>query len=564
MRGRTDRALQAILAVTLLAAGWIVGGVLGLPSWLVGDGTVAETSTQQPAFSAPEAPAYGRARILLVGDVLPLEDRDYLASVRPLISAADLAVCNLECPLSAHGVKCPAKLDGHGRPLHGEFLFRGPPRQAHRLADAGFDAVTLANNHIMDYGGEALLESLPALDAAGLAHCGAGPDESEARRPAIARVGSQTIALLAYASARTLPDAPGFAATSQRAGTVLLAGRGDSPSRHARGMLRQDIGAAAGQADLVIVAFHWGTEGSDAPGALPRSLAHLAVDSGADLVIGHHPHVLQGVELYEGAAICYSLGNFVFRTPWEPNRDSAVVEVEIERGVWRRIVMRPVLLHERTGDPQPARGEDLERITRRIVRLSSELGTGCEVLEGPRRVVITNPEPEEPRGLLRAEEHCFTVEPHPDLEGMATVRFLCWDLEGERKVPRCRAVVVNAALASEVLEIFRCIYLDAERFPIHEVIGYDRRTVTGGARLSWHAAGRAIDINRAENPMIRDGQKLVHPDEPPYEPGEWRPGENPYSITPGGSVVRAFTSRGWRWGGEWSSCKDYQHFDRPQ
>lgn len=563
MRGRTDRALQAILAIALFAAGWIVGGVLGLPSWLVQDRTVTETSAQQPAFSAPEPTAPRRARLLLVGDVLPLEDRDCLASVRRLVSAADLAVCNLECPLSTHGVKCPAKLAEDGRPLHREFLFRAPPSQAQRLADAGFDAVTLANNHIMDYGGEALLETLSALDAAGLAHCGSGPDEAAAREPAIARVEGQTIAILAYATAHTLPDTPGFAATDQTAGTVLLTGRGDAPTRRSKRILREDIRGAAGRADLVIVAFHWGTEASGGPGALPRSLAHLAVDCGADLVIGHHPHVLQGVELYEGAAVCYSLGNFAFRTPWEPNRDSATFEVEIERGVWRRIVMRPVRLDERDGDPRPARGEDLERITQRIVRLSSELGTGCEVLDDPPRVVITNPDPQEPSGLLQAEEECFAVEPHPELEGMATVHFLAWDLEGQRKAPRSRTVVVNAALAGEVLEILREVYLDPERFPIHEVIGYDYRTVTGGSRLSWHATGRAIDINRAENPMIRDGRKVVHPDEAPYQPGEWRPGEDPYSIPPDGSLVRAFTGRGWRWGGEWSSCKDYQHFDKP-
>ncbi|MBD3293152.1 MAG: hypothetical protein GF393_09525, partial [Armatimonadia bacterium] len=182
----------------------------------------------------------------------------------------------------------------------------------------------------------------------------------------------------------------------------------------------------------------------------------------------------------------------------------------------------------------------------------------------PPRVVVDRdslPLADEP---APADESVFSVAQHPELDGMAVVTFLAWDLDGGQKVAHPRTVVVHQKLADEVLAIFREIYEDDERFPIHEVIGYDYRTVAGGGdRLSWHAMGRAIDINRAENPMIQDGRKIVHPDEPPYEPGEWRPAQNPYSIPAGGSVVEAFTSHGWRWGGTWRSCKDYQHFDRP-
>jgi len=157
----------------------------------------------------------------------------------------------------------------------------------------------------------------------------------------------------------------------------------------------------------------------------------------------------------------------------------------------------------------------------------------------------------------------FFFHPHVDLQGMSVVHFLAWDIAEGEKVPVSLEVVVAEDLAVEVMEIFREVHSEDERFPIHDVVGYDYRSIAGGRGLSNHACGRAIDLNRAENPMFKGGKRIVHPDEPPYTPGEWRPGEDPYSIIPEGSVVRIFKSHGWRWGGEWTSCKDYQHFDKP-
>ncbi len=559
------RAIFAAIAIGLFLAGWVIGGEMGAPRWLyrVLGSRLPDEPLPAEAQLAPTGPAApGEARIVFVGDVLPLEDRDYFAAVHPLIAAADLAVANLECPLSTHGRRASLKLDGNGRALPNEYLFIGPPKQARALAEAGFDAVTLANNHTMDYGGEALLETLAVLDEAGLRHAGAGPDERSARAPAILEAAGQTVAVLAYVSDRTLPGTDGFAATERTAGTVFVSGSHGQPTRHTRQMLRNDIRDARQRADFVVASFHWGTETQPQPDALPRALARYAIDCGADLVVGHHPHVLQGIELYGGRPIVYSLGNFVFRAPWPGNRLSAAMQLRTRGGSWREIVLHPVTIDAR-GVPRAASESDLPEIIGRIRRLSEQLGTDCEVLQSPPRVVVRNPAPPQRHELLVSERRQFTIEPHPEIDGMATVNFLAWELSDGEKHPAPRSVVVARELADEVLAIFREIYLDPERFPIAEVIGYDHRTVTGGSGLSRHALGRAIDINRAQNPMIRGGEKLVHPDEPPYEPGEWRPGEDPHSITPGGSVVRAFKRRGWRWGGDWRVSKDYQHFDRP-
>jgi len=163
-----------------------------------------------------------------------------------------------------------------------------------------------------------------------------------------------------------------------------------------------------------------------------------------------------------------------------------------------------------------------------------------------------------------AAEDSFSAEPNSDITGMRTLHILVWDLVDGHKTSVEAQVVVCDELADEALAIFREIHDDPERFPIHDLVGYNYRTIAGARGLSNHAYGRAIDINRVENPMIKNGEKIVHADEPPYVPGEWAPGVNPYSITPNGSVVRAFKSSGWRWGGDWTSCKDYQHFDKPR
>lgn len=570
-RRRSGTALALVLGAIGFVAGWLGAGG-SAPDWA--EPAIAALLASAPAgaqeLESPPRPAQvtrGEARLLFVGDILPLEDRDYLTRMCALIAGADLAVGNLECSLSTHGRPTPLKLDARGALLPNEFLFRAPPSQAQRLAAAGVDAVTLANNHAMDFGGEALLETLGALDVAGLAHAGAGPDLRAARQPAIVEVGGLTVALLAYCSERTLPGTDHFAATERTAGVVFAcAGEGAAPTPECRTLLRADIRAARAAADFVVVSFHWGDETVDEPTPLARALGRHAVNCGADLVIGHHPHVLQGIELYRGRPIAYSLGNFAFATRWPSNRLSAALEVRVSGGRWRALAVLPVLLDARTGDPAPARGEDARRIVDRMTRLCADLGTPCTPVDegdGPALAIANSEPPPGERALLRSEERCFRVEAQETLPGMSTVHLLAWDVAQGARVARPRQVTVATGLAAEVLAIFREIYLDPAQFPIDDLVGYDDRTVTGGTGRSQHAFGRAIDLNRAQNPMLRDGEALVHPDEPPYEPGQWRPGEDPYSIAPDGPVVRAFKARGWRWGGDFASCRDYQHFDKP-
>ena len=149
--------------------------------------------------------------------------------------------------------------------------------------------------HLIDFGGEALLGR--ACAQAGVP-TGAAPTE-----PGAAFSRRRHSVVLAYVSAKTLPGTEGFAASDETAGTVFV--RGDAsgrPDATSSRMLRNDIRAAAKRADVVIACFHWGTEGADEPDPLPRSLAHLAIDAGADAVIGHHPH-RPGREIYRDRPI---------------------------------------------------------------------------------------------------------------------------------------------------------------------------------------------------------------------------------------------------------------------
>ncbi len=212
------------------------------------------------------------------------------ASVGPILDRADLRFANLEAPFLADTTGVPR--------VPKTYTFAVPPSAAAALTAAGFDVVSLANNHILDYGPPGLFETWAVLEAAGIAHAGTGLNRDEAHRHALLARDGMRIAVLAYS--HTFPAE--FWAQAERPGTA-----------HADSLrLLRDVRRAAAEADIVLVSFHWGAELSEEPKEYQQTLARLAVDAGADLVIGHHPHTLQPLEWYRGRLIAYSLGNFVF------------------------------------------------------------------------------------------------------------------------------------------------------------------------------------------------------------------------------------------------------------
>ncbi|WP_052421253.1 CapA family protein [Paenibacillus sp. FSL R7-0273] len=211
------------------------------------------------------------------------------AKVAPVLQKADLAFANLETPVSVRG-KAAEKT----------FAFRSKPAALGGLSYAGIDGVTLANNHILDYGQAAMLDTLVHLDKYKIGHTGAGSNISEAFKPYVKTVKGKRIAVLGASRVLSGPswhagkDTPG-AASAYTAEPLLSA-----------------IKKSAKDNDYTVVYLHWNEEFKDYPEKYARTLAKQMIDSGADIIIGAHSHCLMGIEYYKHKPIYYSLGNFVF------------------------------------------------------------------------------------------------------------------------------------------------------------------------------------------------------------------------------------------------------------
>lgn len=261
--------------------------------------------TKTPAVPSPSpvsSPERADLTITFGGDVLLargvaglLDQKDgYAQVISPALAEqfaqSDLTLVNLELPFSKRGKAAEDK----------EYTFRGDPAHLAFLTYLGIDAVTLANNHMLDFGVPAMEDTLTELDKAGIGHVGAGGDLAEAMKPFTKTVLDKKIAFLG--ATRVVPKAD-WHAGEERAGLFTTY----DPKR-----LNAAIAQARKDSDIVIVYVHWGKEMRQTPEGYQTELAHGFIDAGADAVIGSHPHVLQGVEFYKGKFIAYSLGNFVF------------------------------------------------------------------------------------------------------------------------------------------------------------------------------------------------------------------------------------------------------------
>ena len=181
-----------------------------------------------------------------------------------------------------------------------QFTFRTDPKYVQIFKELGTDIVTLANNHALDYGRDAFCDTLETLDKAGIKRIGGGYNIAEAAAPAVYTVNGLSLAI--FGATRVSPSAGWYAGTEQ-AGLLQTY----DPSR-----LNAAIREAKQSYDYVIVFVHWGIEKNETPEEYQRTLAKGYIDAGADLVVGAHPHVLQGFEYYKGVPIIYSLGNYLF------------------------------------------------------------------------------------------------------------------------------------------------------------------------------------------------------------------------------------------------------------
>ncbi|SES92328.1 CapA family protein [Paenibacillus sp. NFR01] len=211
------------------------------------------------------------------------------AKVAPVLKKADLAFANLETPVSLKG-----------EPAVKSFVFRSKPATLGGLVYAGIDGVTLANNHILDYGPAAMLDTLDYLDQYKIGHTGAGRNSTAAFKPFVRTIKGKTISII---GASRVLSGPSWHAGPNHAGAAQA---------YTAEPLVSAVKQAAETSDYTIVYLHWNQEFKDYPEKDSRTLAKKLIDSGADLVLGAHSHCLMGIEYYKHKPIYYSLGNFVF------------------------------------------------------------------------------------------------------------------------------------------------------------------------------------------------------------------------------------------------------------
>jgi len=267
------------------------------------------------------SPASGQVTLMAVGDIMLGRTIGELILSEGVtapfqftaetLSSADVTVGNLECPITEDGIA-----------EEKTYAFRAPIAAGECLALAGFDVVSLANNHTLDYGAPGLEDTLDTLSTSQVAFVGAGLDASQAYAPVYREINGLRLAFLAFADIPpTDYDYTLWEAGEQKPGIAW--------AHEAR--VRESVIQAKENADLVIVLVHNGYEIAQRVSDGQQRIAHLAIDSGASLVIGSHPHVLQRLETYNGGLIAYSMGNFVFDNFLFPPNYSAILSVVLSK-----------------------------------------------------------------------------------------------------------------------------------------------------------------------------------------------------------------------------------------
>jgi poly-gamma-glutamate synthesis protein (capsule biosynthesis protein) len=308
-------------------------------------------------------------KVAAVGDI-SFEGRNALmpeakafSAIAPYLKESDIVIGNLENPLIDDGASIPGKCT-----LHGHTGWAGV------LKKSGFTALSLANNHLMDYGPSGIASTMLALKNAGIAFVGAGMNETEALAPLIVEANKRSVAILARSSVEVASQCY---AKGLQAGVAFF-------------NLAQTIGAAKAlksEVDYVILVIHWGLEQYEYPTPKQKKEAAALLEAGVDCIIGHHPHVLQGYETVKGKPVFYSLGNFLFDDfDWEyrsaegstvqshiilseMNRTGAILRLEASKG---SIKLDELLVTATVGSVVEIK-QDNTRDEKRIVRISKRL-----------------------------------------------------------------------------------------------------------------------------------------------------------------------------------------------
>ena len=350
----------------------------------------ADARVDDPApTTAPETPTYNATTttlkkrpwtLLAGGDVLldltEPEGVDPFTKVEPSLSSADVAIVNLEMAITERG-----------EPYDKEFVFRAPGSAALTLAGAGIDVVSLANNHILDFGSVGLEDTISVLDEVGILRPGAGANNAEAYAPRVLVLDNEIRVAFVSASA-IIPG--GFSAGAERPGIA--------DAKWAIPRVLAAVRAAASGNDVVVVSIHWGVERATCPSQDQRGLAQQLIEAGANLILGHHPHVLQPIETFDRTVIAYSLGNFAWHPRYGITGDTGVLEIFFDGPIVEGYQFHPHILDYLGGAMPVDSGDRYDRI--------------IDIVEG--RCEAHSPEPPTTTEVITEEDRDATA---PTTEG---------------------------------------------------------------------------------------------------------------------------------------------------
>jgi poly-gamma-glutamate synthesis protein (capsule biosynthesis protein) len=297
----------------------------------------------------------------LVNEILKTEPSEFpWGDTIPVLHSADWRLCNLECVISNRGEPWSV----YPKAFH----FRSDAKNIATVKAARINAVSLANNHVLDYGIEAMFQMLEILDQAGIIHCGAGANAEQASRLATAVVQGQKIGLLAFTD-----NEPEWEAGTEWPGVFYVpTDLRDSRAKYLLSRIRECKEAV----NFLIVSAHWGSNWGYEPPPEHVAFARAMVEAGANLVFGHSSHVFRGIEFYHGHPIVYGAGNFVDDYAVdrvERNDHSFIYLLEIQDGVVRRMCLHPTLI--RNCQALRAEGIDAQIISDKMKSLCAALGT---------------------------------------------------------------------------------------------------------------------------------------------------------------------------------------------
>jgi poly-gamma-glutamate synthesis protein (capsule biosynthesis protein) len=305
--------------------------------------------------------AAGTVRLAFVGDLLlgssvetmmRKQGLDYpFSGALEYLLSPDITAGNLENPITTRGIPAANK----------QYVFKGSPDLLPPLKEAGFDIVSLANNHTLDQGTEGLLDTIAHLKEAGIASVGGGNDDTEAFAPVVIEANGIKIAYLSVS--RVVPEGS-WKADKNHPGVAEA-----YDSRRAVAA----IAKAKQEADLVVIMVHWGVERAEQPVEHQTTLARQFIDAGADLVIGSHPHVMQGFEQYKGKWIAYSLGNFIFNVTATPHtKDTGVLDAVCTKDGACNLTFHPMVSNQ--SRPEPVEPEKAKQLTDYLTSISKAFG----------------------------------------------------------------------------------------------------------------------------------------------------------------------------------------------